>query len=122
MDLVAITPKYYEFVRALRTDPRTQSGFIQEISISHEDQIRYMKEYSKNYYVCLLHEQPAGYVGVIDEDIRICTHPNFQRKGVGFFMLSEVKKLYPLATGRIKRENTASQLLFEKCGVGYSVL
>ena len=122
MDLIPITPEYYEFVRTLRTDPRTQEGFIEETSISPQQQIKYMEEHSKNYYVCLLYQEPAGYVGVIEDDIRICTHPNHQRKGVGFFMLDEIKKLYPFATGRIKRENIASQLLFEKCRIGYNLI
>lgn len=122
MDLIPIIPLYYEFVRALRTDPRIRATFIQEAPISPEDQVKYMEEHSKNYYICLLHGKPAAYIGVINDDIRLCTHPEYQRKGVGVFMLNEIKKLYPLATGRVKRENTASQLLFEKCGVEYNLI
>ena len=122
INLVPVTPKHYEFVRALRTDPRTQGAFLEQENITAPQQTRYMDRYSKNYYICLLHGDPCGYVGVINDDIRICSHPDYQRKGVGYFMLSEIKKIYPSAVGRIKENNLTSQKLFEKCGVEYTLI
>jgi hypothetical protein len=37
-------------------------------------------------------------------------------------MLSEIKKLYPEATGKILKDNTASRKLFEKCKIPYEVI
>ena len=57
-----------------------------------------------------------GYVGVIEGDIRIATHPDYQGKGVGSFMLNEVMKIHPTAFAKVKMENEASLNLFESCG------
>ena len=84
INLVPVTPKHYEFVRALRTDPRTQGAFLEQENITAPQQTRYMDRYSKYYYICILHGDPCGYVGVINDDIRICSHPDYQRKGVGY--------------------------------------
>jgi GNAT superfamily N-acetyltransferase len=122
MDLVQITPEYYEFVRVLRTHPETQSGFLVSATITPEDQRAYMEKHSLNYYVCLLYGSPAGYIGVVDGDIRFCTDPDLQGMGVGSFMLSKIKKLYPEATGRILKDNIGSQKAFDKCGIKYTIL
>jgi len=122
MDLVLITPEYYEFVRLLRMHPETKGGFLEEATITPEQQIKYMEKHGYNYYICLLYGSPAGYIGVIDDDIRFCTDPDFQGMGVGSFMLSKVQKLYPDATGRIFRDNIASQKAFDKCKVAYKII
>jgi RimJ/RimL family protein N-acetyltransferase len=122
MDFVNITPEYYEFVRKLRTDPRVASGFLQEVDISPDDQIRYMRKHGGSYFVCLLLGEPVGYAGVVDNDIRFCTHPYYQGMGVGTFMLDNLRQYFPEATGRIKKENTASQKAFDKCGIPYTLI
>ena len=122
MDLVSITPEHYEFVRELRMNPQTKGGFLEEAQISKEDQEKYMIKHGQNYYVCLLYDVPVGYIGVLDDDIRFCTHPNYQGKGVGAYMLREAKKLYPNATGRIKKDNTASQRAFDKAEISYTLI
>ena len=122
MELVEVTEAYYEFIRELRLHPKNLKWFLNQSEITKEDQAKYMKKYSENYRVCLLYGEPVGYVGVIEDDIRICTHPSFVGKGIGYFMLSEIKKLYPLATGKILKNNIASQKLFEKCEIPYEVI
>ena len=122
MDLVSITEEYYEFVRELRMNPLTQGGFLEEAQISKEDQEKYMTKHGQNYYVCLLYDIPVGYIGVLDEDIRFCTHPEYQGRGVGSYMLREVKKLYPNATGRIKKDNIPSQRVFDKADISYTLI
>ena len=122
MDLVLITPDYYEFVRELRMHPETKSGFLEEATITPEQQIKYMKRHQYNYYICLLYGSPVGYIGVIDNDIRFCTDPDFQSMGVGSFMLSKIRKLYPDATGKILKENRSSQRAFDKCGIDYKII
>jgi len=122
MDLVLITPDYYEFVRELRLHPETKSGFLEEATITPEQQIKYMERHRYNYYICLLYGSPVGYVGAINSDIRFCTDPDFQGTGVGSFMLSKIKKLYPEATGRILKDNIGSQRVFDKCGIDYKII
>ena len=112
----------YEFIRKLRMDDRVKSGFVEDVNITIKDKQIYMEKYKDCYRICLLYGKHCGYVGVIDDDIRICTHPDFQGKGVGKFMLSEIVKIFPSAKGRIKKDNLASIKLFESCGVPYELI
>ena len=116
MELVKCTKKYWEFVRVLRNDDRVQSGFIKSSNITKDMQSAYMMMYSKFYRIALIDGKPAGYVGVIDDDIRVCTHPNYQGQGVGKFMINECMKIWPTAFAKVKMENEASIKLFEACG------
>ena len=124
MELVNCTEKYWEFVRKLRMDPRVEKGFIERNKITKKMQIEYMKKHSIFYRVAVVEvideqkkiKKPAGFVGVIDNDIRVCTHPNYQRMGVGKFMINSAMKIWPNATSKIKIENKASLKLFESCG------
>ena len=122
MELVAVKPEYYDFVREMRTHPENSLGFIEQVEITREQQEQYMQKYAKNYYICLLYNEPVGYVGVIDNDIRICTHPDFKGVGVDSFMLDEIVKIFPGAIGKILKGNIASQRLFEKCKVPYTII
>jgi ribosomal protein S18 acetylase RimI-like enzyme len=116
MELVECNKEYWEFVRILRNDERVLSGFIKSIHITEEMQNSYMKNHSQFYRIALVDGKPAGYVGVIDDDIRVCTHPDFQGKGVGKFMINECMTIWPTAFAKVKMDNDASIKLFEACG------
>jgi GNAT superfamily N-acetyltransferase len=79
-------------------------------------QEKYMKMYSNTYRVALVDGEPAGYVGVLGGDIRVCTHPSFQGKGVGKFMIEECTKIWPSSIARVKLENIPSNKLFQSVG------
>jgi|694.fasta_scaffold09823_22 hypothetical protein len=108
--------KYYNFIRILRNDPTNQKGFLDKVNISENDQKLYMDKYGDCYYVCLKDEIPCGYIGVVENDIRICVDNSFKKLGVGKFMLSEVVKIFPDAKAKILKTNTASLNLFIKTG------
>jgi GNAT superfamily N-acetyltransferase len=75
--------KYWDFIRTLRNDPRVREGFVKLSHITHEQQNEYMEKYNENYLIALIEGQPAGYAGSIENDIRVCVHPDFQKRGVG---------------------------------------
>jgi RimJ/RimL family protein N-acetyltransferase len=114
--LVACEEKYWNFVRKLRNDSRVSQFFIESVLITPEMQIQYMRENSDFYRICLFNGQPVGYVGVLNDDLRICTHPDFQGMGVGTFMLGEILKLFPQATAKVKAGNKPSLKLLQKAG------
>lgn len=116
MELVECTSQYWEFVRVLRNDERVLDGFIKSVHITEEMQQQYMSNHSQFYRIALVDKEPAGYVGVIEDDIRVCTHPDYQGKGVGKFMINEIMKEYPTAFAKIKIDNEASLRLFRSCG------
>jgi len=116
MELVENNIKYWDFIRNLRNDKRVNIGFIERTYVSKKQQIEYMKKHSSYYRVALLDGNPVGYLGVIDNDIRICTHPDYQGMGVGKFMLNNCLKIWPHAEAKVKISNIKSLKLFETCG------
>lgn len=116
MVMVNCTKEYWEFVRLLRMDERVIDGFIDRIEITKEQQEKYMSSNQHNYRIVLVEGKPAGYVGVIEDDIRVCTSPDFQGRGVGKFMINECKKLWPNAYAKVKHSNLSSHSLFLSCG------
>lgn len=122
MELVEVEEKYYEFMRWLRNHPKNSDGFLEQHYITSDEQERYLKIFGDSYLICLDNDKPVGYVGVIGNDIRLCTHPNKKGLGIGSFMLKKIYELCPHAVGRIKEGNTASKRLFDKCKVPYSLI
>ncbi len=116
MVIVECTKEYWEFVRQLRMDQRVIDGFLETKPITEEQQTKYMMDNAHHYRICLVDGQPAGYVGVIEDDIRVCTHPDFQGMGVGKFMITECMNIWPTAYAKVKLGNTASDKLFLSCG------
>ena len=93
-----------------------RQGFIQQQLITQEQQQSYMSKFNDCYYVCLYDDQPCGYVGVINDDIRVATHPDFQGKGVASFMINEIMKIHTNALAKVKVDNHRSLKLFKSCG------
>jgi hypothetical protein len=91
-------------------------GFLETTPITEEQQIKYMSDNSQHYRIALLDGKPAGYVGVIEDDIRVCTHPDFFGMGVGKFMIKSAMAIWPTAYAKVKIGNTASDKLFLSCG------
>ena len=118
MSLVLVNnePKYYEFIRFLRTTKENINGFLNQSPITEKEQLEYMEKYGDFYYIALSDEPPVGFVGVIDDDIRVATHPDFKKKGIGKFMSNEIVKKFPEGFAKIKLENKSSIKLFESCG------
>ena len=114
--LQQLTPEYFEFVRDLRNDDDIKQGFINQEFITKENHAKYMKINAKNYWVAFLNDDPAGYVGVVENDIRLAVAREFSRLGIAEFMLQEIRKLFPSAIAKVKFNNLASKRLFEKCG------
>ena len=86
-----------------------RGGFIAKVDdITPEQQRRYMQAHWQEYFIGLVNGQPAGYVGSVDGDIRVCTHPDYQRQGVAAFMIAELMRRFPRSFAKIKIGNEAS--------------
>ena len=114
--LIKNTSDYWDFILELRNDPRVKIGFVQQKEISRQDHSMYMQAFGDSFYICLDNDIPIGYIGVIDRDIRVATHPDHQGKGVAKFMVEELMKRHPDSFAKVKLENEASLRLFESCG------
>jgi len=116
IELVKCLPQYWEFVRILRNDKRVLDGFIKSMYITEEMQSKYMETHSQFYRIALIDKIPVGYVGVINDDIRICNQPNQQGKGIGKVMINECIKEWPTSFAKVKLGNTSSDKLFISVG------
>jgi RimJ/RimL family protein N-acetyltransferase len=114
--LVNNNPAYWEFIRELRTMQGVREGFVSQKEITPVEQATYMLKHNSDFWICIDGQIPAGYVGVIEGDIRVATHPDYQGKGVGTFMINEIMNFIPTAIARVKLDNEASIRLFERCG------
>jgi|LakMenEpi03Aug12_release.lakeMendotaPanAssembly.Ray.scaffolds.fasta_scaffold215121_2 GNAT superfamily N-acetyltransferase len=113
LEFIANAPQFFEFIRKLRNHPQLKEGFIQQEEISFINHNDYMLKYGAHYFICLLSGEPAGFIGVIDDDIRLAVDPSFQRRGVAKFMVQEIIKIYPTAHAKVKVKNCASMRFFQ---------
>ena len=120
MKLVKNDPQYWNFIRELRCDPEIQKGFVEQVDITPAQQAQYMVVYNDNYYICLDGDgEPIGFIGEVEDDIRVAVIKEAQRMGVGKFMVNEFMKLRPDSYAKMKHDNIASKNLFESCGFTY---
>jgi ribosomal-protein-alanine N-acetyltransferase len=116
VEIVSNEPRFYEFIRVLRNDERVKYGFIEQSVITPEQQTEYMTAHADGYVVVLYDGNPAGYAGSVDGDIRVCTHPDYQGRGLGRALVEAIIERFPNSRARVKIENIASLRLFESCG------
>ena len=120
MKLVQNEPKYWDFIRRVRNDPEIQTGFVEQVNITPEQQAKYMTKYGDGYFICLSEkEKPIGFIGEVEDDIRVAVIQDFQRMGVGKFMVNEFMKLRPDSYAKMQHDNIASKKLFESSGFTY---
>lgn len=75
-----------------------------------------MKSFGKCYKIATLNSIPVGFIGDVNQDIRIAIHPDMKNKGIGFFMLKTFTSENKLYRAKILNDNTPSIKLFESCG------
>jgi|SRR5210317_1669406 RimJ/RimL family protein N-acetyltransferase len=115
LKMISNSPEYYEFIRELRTDPKNIGGFVEQVSITTEQQKKYMEKYSECYQICLLNDEPVGFIGVVDKDIRFAVKPNHHGQGIGKFMMKELIKTNSDVLAKVMINNVASSKVFESC-------
>ena len=117
LELVLCTEEYWEFVRLLRMNPINQEGFFTQANITSEQQKEFMSHNWSKYKICLVDNEPAGYIGLLHgHEITYCVHPGFHGKGIGTFMIKNFSKLFSNIDAFVKVDNIASQKVFEKLG------
>lgn len=124
---VGYNETYREFVRSLRMDKRLKDSFVKWVNITKEQQEKYMNEWGYNYYICLDNKTPVGFIGVVEDDLRIAVHPDHRNKGVGSFMLKELQKLrdqgaYPNMKVKVRKTNPDGQRFFTKHKVPFTLV
>lgn len=116
MKLVDCEPKYWNFVKNLRTNEENQLGFFSFFNITDEEQKKFMSKNHQNYKICISDDDiPVGYVGIINNnEITYCVHPEYKNKGIGTFMVKSFSEEFNTISALVKPENISSQKVFEK--------
>ena len=111
------------FIKNLRTDPAIKKDFIEQIDeITIEDQVNYMAEHAKDYFIAYYYGLPVGFGGVIEDDIRYAVIPYYHGKGFGTQILKRIKNRNPNATGKIKKSNLGSMKAFMNAEIKYTLI
>lgn len=116
LELIPIEEQYYEFVRLLRIHPDTITGFIYQGHITPDEQIQYMNNHRDDYFICLYKNKPVGFIGVVNNDLRLAVDSQYTNQGFASFMLQNITKYKNDFEVRVKIDNIPSQKLFEKNG------
>lgn len=114
LKLIECDKKYWLDILNIRNNDN--EGFINQQKISDENHFAYMEKYNKNYRVCLMQNVFVGFIGIVDDDIRLAVKKEYKQLGIGKFMINEFNKIFEIKTAKIKIDNIASQKLFESCG------
>jgi len=89
IELVKCEEKYWEFVRELRNHPKNVYGFFSKEYVNKETHWNFMEKYHEWYNVGLVGGGPVGWVGVVKNDLRVCTHPDWHGMGIAKQMLKK---------------------------------
>lgn len=105
--------KYGEFIRKLRLHPQLKTSWVKQVKITKAQQKEYMKIHGENYYVFLdKSNKPLGFVGVVDNDLRLAVLPEYQHTGIGKFMLDFIRIKHPDMIVKVRKTNKAGQSFF----------
>ena len=93
-----------------------RKGFGDSSLISVATHHKYMVDNFQNYLLCIEEGKIIGFIGHVNNDIRLATRKSHQNKGVGKFMVEGFMKKFPNSFAKVKINNKASEKLFESCG------
>ena len=105
---------YWDFILQVRNIG--SEGFFTQVVILPLDHHEFMLSNYATYRVCVRGDQPIGFIGHVNGDIRVATHPAYRGRGVAKYMLNEFMKEFPNTVAKVKAGNEASLSLFKSCG------
>ena len=105
---------HWDAILEIRNENR--EGFGDSSMIRSGAHCKYMFNHFSNYLLCVEDDEVLGFIGHVNNDIRLATQKTYQKKGIGKFMVEGFMKKYPEALAKVKLDNEASLKLFERCG------
>ena len=114
MELVKCDRSHWDSVLEIRNENRY--GFGDSSLIFPLVHYGYMFNNHKNYLICVEDGEVIGFIGHVENDIRLAVKKDRQKRGVGKFMVEGFIEKHPASFAKIKLDNEASLNLFEGCG------
>lgn len=114
LKLVQCEQKFWNDILIIRNEDK--ESFDKQHEISLEEHEKFMTINDINYKIATIDGKFAGFVGIVNEDIRVGVKKEYRKIGVGKFMINEFCKIFEINHAKIKINNIASQKLFESCG------
>ena len=105
---------HWDAILEIRNENR--EGFGDPSTIRSGAHCKYMFNHFSNYLLCVEDDEVLGFIGHVNNDIRLATRKENQRRGVAKFMVEGFEEKYPDAFAKVKLDNEASLKLFENCG------
>ena len=105
---------HWDAILEIRNENR--EGFGDSSMIRSGAHCKYMFNHFSNYLLCVENDEVLGFIGHVNNDIRLATQKTYQKKGIGKFMVEGFMKKYPEALAKVKLDNEDSLKLFERCG------
>lgn len=122
MVVVGENKTYREFVRKLRNDKRLKKSWVNHTNITKEQQKEYMDKYGNQYFIFINGEKPIGFIGIVDEDLRLAVLPEYQNAGVGQYMLDFIISSEKKFKVRVRKDNIDSQKFFERNKIKFELV
>ena len=113
---VSDNKKYWDDILTIRNN--NSYGFGDTKKINKTIHYEFMEKFSDHYYVLIFSDtdKVVGFVGCVDNDIRVSVDDDYKQKGFGKKLVDFIKNKYPQSFAKIKIDNEASLKLFESCG------
>ncbi len=104
---------HWDAILEIRNENR--EGFGDSSIILSGAHRKYMFNHFSNYLLCVENDEVLGFIGHVENDIRLGTRKEYQRRGVAKLMVESFMEKYPDAFAKVKLDNEASLKLFERC-------
>jgi ribosomal protein S18 acetylase RimI-like enzyme len=114
LKLVKCEQDFWNDILIIRNEDK--DSFNKQHEISLEEHQKFMNINAINYRVATIDGKFAGFVGIVNDDIRVGVKKEYRKMGIGKFMINEFYKIFEINHAKIKINNIASQKLFESCG------
>lgn len=107
-------PSDFEGIRDIRNANR--HAFSNSHLLTCEEHAKFMHLHHSTYRLAFYKTTLVGFIGQVDQDLRLGVSPLWKRKGVGRFMVKNFCRLYPKITVKVKRSNSPSLEFFKSLG------
>lgn len=109
-----VSVHHYEDIRRIRNLNRMSFGNKDEIDAATHK--KFMDKHAVNYRVVLNRNLVVGFIGQVENDLRLAVHPSNQQQGIAQFMYPLFLEEYPDVTVKVNRDNDKSLAFFKKVG------